>query len=148
MNKTLISVGKAQLKVVGLNPKSVSHSSTGRVPGRATFSGMDYQLTGLGEKITTIEANTMPQIFGGLDALGWLIAHHESQAVVNYIRMGPNYLGTIGGSVVIRDLQIDEDAFHPFTGVGRKVDVSFDLVHVGAGMNASQLAGSSFGGLF
>jgi len=141
-----ISVGRAQLRPTGLIARGMQTVSEGRVPGRATFSGMDYQLTGLGEKVTTIEAVTYPLVTDGLDALGWLQMHHEQQAVVNYLRLGKFYLGQLVGSVVIRNLDVAEDAPHPFTGVGRKVEVAMELVHVGPGINATDLAGQFFGG--
>lgn len=48
-----------------------------------------------------------------------------------FIRLGPNYLGEMMGLVVIRNLSIDEDRLHPFTGIGRRVDLSAELLHVG-----------------
>jgi phage tail protein len=147
MNRDLISVGKARLKVFGLNPQAVSTSSENRAPGRPTFQGMDYQLTGMGEKVTSVEAVTFPQVTGGLDCLGWLISHHEKQDAVNLIRLGPNYLGSVGGLVCIRNLDYDEDRFHPFTGVGRKVEVAFEMVHLGSVLGPSPVSGSVFGQL-
>lgn len=141
-----IGIGNAQLRVAGLIPQAIETTSEGRVPGRATFRGMDHQLTGLGEKVTAIEAVTLPLVTDGMDALGWLQAHHERQEVVNYIRLGSSYLGQMIGTVVVRNLDIGEDQPHPFTGVGRKVEVSCELVHVGAGIGAAELAGRSFGG--
>ena len=123
----------------------MSSTSEARIPGHATFKGMDYQLTGMGEKVTTIEAVTHPKVFGGLDSLGWIIHHHERQDVVNYIRLGANFLGTMGGLVGIRNLDYDEDRFHPFTGVGRKLEVVFEMVHFDDA-GAVGLSGSSFGG--
>ncbi len=156
MNLTLVSIGRAQLQVIGLNPQSVGTISEGRVPGRPTFSGMDHQLTGLGERVTAISALTYPLVTGGMDALGWLQRHHEEQAVVNMIRLGANWLGQMMGPVVIRTLEIDENQFHPFTGVGRRMGVEIDLVHVSGGLASGgggvggglATAGRFFGGLF
>jgi phage protein U len=130
MSGDQIAIGKARLKTFGLNAQGISRSSEARVPGRPTFKGMDYQLTGLGERITQIEAITYPLVTGGLDMIGWLINQHERQDVVNYIRLGSAYLGRNNGSVTIRSLEYDEDQLHPFTGIGRKVEVSFELVHL------------------
>jgi phage protein U len=129
---SLASIGNAQLKVIGLNPQGFSRASESRVPGKATFKGMDYQRTGMGEKVTTVEAITYPQVIGGMDAVAWLIRHHEAQDAVPFIRLGTNYLGEVIGFVVVRNLSIDEDRLHPFTGVGRKVEVSAELLHVGS----------------
>jgi len=147
MNGTLVSIGRAPCQVVGLNPQRVGSQSAGRVPGRPTFTGMDYQLTGLDEKITAISAVTWPHVTGGLDTLGWLQAQHDGQDVVNLIRLGANWFGQLAGTVVIRSLDIDEGRFHPFTGAGRKVEVDIELVHVGPGINAAGLAGRFFGGI-
>jgi phage protein U len=129
---SLASIGNAQLKVIGLNPQGFGRASESRVPGKATFKGMDYQRTGMGEKVTTVEAITYPQVIGGMDAVAWLIRHHEAQDAVPFIRLGSNYLGEVIGLVVVRNLSIDEDRLHPFTGVGRKVEVSAELLHVGS----------------
>lgn len=126
----LISIGKAKLRVFGLTPQGLTRSSTTRVPGKATFKGMDYQRTGRGEKTSVISAITYPQVTGGMDMLGWLEAHHDAQAVVNMWRMMGNYQGRRVASVIIRGLDIEEDQPHPFTGVGRKVSVSMELLHV------------------
>lgn len=148
MASELISIGKAKLKTWGLTPQVISTSSEGRVPGHATFSGMDYQLTGLGEKVTNIEAVTHPQVMGGMDSLGWLIQQHEAQSAINFIRLGANFLGSLQGLVVIRTLEYDEESIHPFTGVGRKVEVALELLHVGGGLGGTaQLAGNLFGSL-
>lgn len=128
---SLAAIGNAQLKVIGLNPQGFSRASESRVPGKATFTGMDYQRTGMGEKVTTVDALTFPQVIGGMDAVAWLIRHHEGQDAVPFIRLGSNYLGEVIGLVVVRNLSIDEDRLHPFTGVGRKVEVSAELLHVG-----------------
>ena len=127
---SLISVGRAQLKVIGLNPQRVSRSSESRVPGKPTFNGMDYQRTGMGERTTLIEAITFPLVTGGMDALGHIDSHHHKQDVVSFFRLGANYLGIRVGAVVVRSLYIDEDRFHPFTGVGRSVLVEAELLHV------------------
>lgn len=127
----LIAVGSAVLRVIGTNPQRVTMRSEGRVPGQPTFGGMDYQATGLGDQVTTIEAETWPLVTGGLDAIAWLQLHHERQDEVNLIRLAANYLGRLDGLVVIRELEIEEGRIHPFTGVGRRVSVVVDLLHVG-----------------
>ena len=127
----IATIGKAQLRVIGLNPQRITVESEARFPGAATWKGMDYQKTGLGEKRTLMEARTAPHVFGGLDALDWLIRHHEAGDVVNYIRLGANFLGQRAGSVGIRSLSYDETKLHPFDGVGRIVEVQIDLVHLG-----------------
>ena len=127
----LIVVGGAILRVIGMNPQRVTSTSEARVPGQATFGGMDYQATGLGDRVTTIEAETFPQVTRGLDALAWLMLHHERQDEVNLIRLAANYLGRMDGTVVIRDIEVEEGRIHPFTGVGRRVEVVVDLLHVG-----------------
>lgn len=131
MTTSLVGVGSAVLRVIGLNPQRITTRSESRVPGHPTWEGMDYQATGLGEKATAIEAVTYPLVIGGLDALAWLQRHHEAQDQVNYIRLQSRFLGAVQGSVVIRNLFVDENHLHPFTGVGRKVGVELDLVHVG-----------------
>lgn len=129
--RTLCSIGRSKLKVIGLNPQRLSSESEARVPGAATWVGMDYQKTGLGERRTKIEARTAPHVFGGLDALAWLILHHEAQDTVNFIRLGSGFLGQFKGEVTIRALYYDETKLHPNDGVGRIVDVEIDLLHVG-----------------
>ena len=130
----LVAVGGAVLQVIGLNPQRIGAESESRVPGKATFTGMDYQLTGMGERSTRLEFATWPQVIGGLDTLGMLEVQHNAQAVVPYIRLGANWLGTLQGFVVIRRLSIDEERLHPFTGVGRVVHGEAELVHVGDGV--------------
>ena len=127
---SFIGVGRAQLKVIGLNPQRISRSSESRVPGKATFNGMHYQPTGMGERTTLIEAITFPIVMGGMDALGHLESHHISQQEVSYFRLGANFLGVRVGAVIARSLYIDEDRPHPFTGVGRSVLVEAELLHV------------------
>ncbi len=128
----LIKVGKAKLKVIGLIPERVSTNSEGRVPGKATFRGMDHQKTGMGEKVTVIEVITIPHVTGGLDAAAWLWRHHENQDTVNYIRLGKNYLGNVVGSVVVRVLGLEEENIHPVTKVGRTMTGEIELIHVGS----------------
>ncbi|QFS97548.1 hypothetical protein FIV06_08955 [Labrenzia sp. THAF191b] len=127
---SLVSIGAAQLKVIGLNPQNVSLSSEARVPGRATYTGMDYQLTGIGERSARLEVLTLPFVFGGMDALGWLQAQHLSQLPVLYLRLGANLAADNLGLVVIRELYIDEDRFHPFTGRGRTLNAEIGLLFV------------------
>lgn len=129
---SLISIGAAVLKTIGLTPQRISQESEGRVPGTPVWGGMEYQTTGLGERVTTIEAITFPHVFGGLDAFARLQAHHVAQQPVNYIRLAPNWLGILQGLVIVRTLSFDEERLHPFDGVGRVVNVTIDLVHVGS----------------
>lgn len=128
---SLVSLGRAQLLVRGLNPQRIGTRSEARVPGIPTWTGMDYQDTGLGEASTRIEALTYPHVVGGLDALSWLQQHHEARDVVNFIRLRGAYLGRMLGQVRIRHLSVDEANLHPFDGVGRRVGVEIDLVYVG-----------------
>ncbi|KZM49442.1 hypothetical protein [Labrenzia sp. OB1] len=127
---SLVSIGAAQLKVIGLNPQHVSQASETRVPGRATFTGMDYQLTGIGERSARLEVLTLPFVFGGMDALGWLQTQHTAQLPVLYLRLGANLAADNLGLVVIRELYMDEDRFHPFTGRGRSLNAEIGLVFV------------------
>lgn len=129
-NGALISIGGAILFTVGLSPQRLSHSSESRLPGHAVQSGMDYQRTGMGERSTIIDARTWPHVTGGLDALAMLRMHHETQAVVPFIRLHGNYLGLSGGMVVIQALDADEEKLHPHDGVGRIVDVIMRLVRM------------------
>lgn len=132
-NGPLISLGGAILYTVGgLNPQRVTNTSEARVAGHAVPAGMDYQLTGMGERLTTIEARTLPHVMGGLDALAILRAHQEQQSVISLIRLHGNYVGQVGGAVVIQSLEADEDKLHPHDGVGRIVDVIIGLVHMPA----------------
>ncbi|UIY44157.1 hypothetical protein [Methylobacterium radiotolerans] len=132
--KELLSIGRAQLLVIGLNPQRIGTESEARVPGQATWSGMDYQDTGLGEGRTRLEAVTYPHVIGGLDAVMWLQRQHANREVVNYYRLRSNYLGRMLGRVRIRHLYLDETRLHPFDGVGRRVGVELDLVYVGDGL--------------
>lgn len=127
---TIISIGKARLKVVGLNPQRLTEQSEARLPAHPTFKGMDYQKTGMGERTVRHEVMTVPHILGGLDAMGWLRAQHEAQTTVNYWRLGSNFLGTRAGSVQVRELTSDEERFHPFTGIGRILRAEIGLVFV------------------
>ena len=129
--KELLSIGRAQLLVRGLNPQRIGTESEARVPGQATWSGMDYQDTGLGEARTRLEAVTYPHVIGGLDAVAWLQRQHANREVVNYYRLQGSYLGRNLGRVRIRHLFLDETRLHPFDGVGRRVGVELDLVYVG-----------------
>lgn len=131
--KVLCSIGRAQLVVNGLNPQRIGTESEARVPGQATWAGMDYQKTGLGEVRTRLEAVTYPHVIGGLDAVAWLQQQHENEEVVNYFRLRGQYLGRMQGRVRIRHLMVDEVKLHPFDGVGRRVGVELDLVYVGDG---------------
>lgn len=127
----LISIGAAVLEVIGMNPQRVTSASEAGVAGRPTFGGMDYQLTGQRDSTVTIEAETAPLVFGGLDAYGWLDQHHRDQHVVPLIRLGANYLGRVDGLFTIRNLESEEDRIHPFTGVGRRFAVTVELLDVG-----------------
>lgn len=129
----LVAVGAAVLRTIGLNPQRLGAESESRVPGKPTFTGMDYQLTGMGEQSTRLEFATWPQVIGGMDALAVLQLQHRTQAVVPFIRLGANWLGTLQGFVVVRHLSVDEERLHPFTGIGRIVHGEAELVHVGSG---------------
>ena len=125
-----IAIGRARLKPWGLSPQGASFTGEARVPGRATFEGMDYQLTGMGEEVTTFTGVTYPLVTGGLDMVEWLRLHQRRQDVVIHIRLGRSYLGEVLSMGTIRSLEIGEDLPHPFTGVGRKTEVSFEFVHL------------------
>ena len=125
---TLCSIGRAKLKVIGLNPESFATEAEGRFPGAPTWRGMDYQATGVGEKRTIIRARTAPHLVGSLDSLAWLERHRRENRPVNFIRLGQNYLGQLMGQVGIRYLAVEETKIHPRDGVGRIVDVEIDLV--------------------
>ncbi len=126
----LVSIGGAVLHTIGLSPQRLSYSSESRVPGKAVQAGMDYQITGLGERLTQIEAQTWPHVVGGLDSLAVLKMHHEMQAQVPLIRLRGNYLGLNAGPVIIQTLECDEEKLHPHDGVGRIVDVALGLIHM------------------
>jgi phage protein U len=125
-----LSIGGAKLKLIGLRPTRISTRSEVRVQGTPTFSDIDYQDTGIGERVTTIEAKTLPHVFGGMDAYGILQGHHLARTPVQLVRMGANFLATNQGQVVIRTLDCDEENLHPADGVGREVSVSIELLHV------------------
>lgn len=125
-----LSIGGAKLKLIGLRPNRISSRSEVRVQGTPTFSDIDYQDTGIGERVTTIEASTMPHVFGGMDAYAMLQGHHLARSEVQFVRMGANFLASNQGRVVIRTLDCDEDSLHPADGVGREVTVSIELLHV------------------
>lgn len=127
-NGALISIGGAVLYTIGLNPQRISASSEARFPAHPTPSGLSYQKTGIGERSLTIEATTMPHVFGGMDAYGILEAHHLSQNTVPFIRLQRNYKGLSGGLCVIQTLETDEEKLHPFDGIGRQIDVSIGLL--------------------
>ncbi|EAU40142.1 hypothetical protein FP2506_11317 [Fulvimarina pelagi HTCC2506] len=124
-------IGKATLKVIGLNPESFSTEAEGRWPGAATWTGMDYQATGVGEERAVIRARTAPHLVGGLDALAWLKIHLKENRPVNFIRLGANYAGRNMGQIGVRFLSYDETKLHPHDGVGRILDVEIDLVMFG-----------------
>lgn len=125
-----LSIGGAKLKQIGLRPTRISARSEVRVPGTPTFSDIEYQDTGIGERVTTIEAKTLPHVFGGMDALSILEGHHLARRTIQFIRMGKNFSATNQGLVVIRSLDCDEESLHPADGVGREVSVSIELLHV------------------
>ncbi|WP_244631019.1 hypothetical protein [Aureimonas sp. ME7] len=127
----LAQIGKAQLRVVGLNPQRLATESEARFPGAPAWNGMDYQGTGRGERRFLIEARTLPHVFGGIDALEWLIKHHEALEPVEYLRMGANYAAKRIARVGIRNLFHEETKQHPRDGVGRILSVELDLVDLG-----------------
>lgn len=126
----LIALGRCRLEVIGLNPQSIVSGWESRLPDQATFTGMDYQKTGIGERTTLISALTYPHILGGMDDLAWLKRHHERQEQISYIRLGSQFLGQIIGLVIIRRLDHDETHLHPLSRVGRSIAVDVELVHV------------------
>lgn len=128
----LMAIGGAVLRVIGLNPQRIQTRSESRVPSKATFSGMDHQLTGMGEQRTRIEFATVPLVVGGMDTLAILQAIHAAQAVVPYMRLGANWLGSLESTIVVQSLDIGEERLHPFTGVGRIVHGEAELLHVGS----------------
>lgn len=125
---TLIAVGAAVLRPTGLSVQRIGTRSRTRVPAKPTFTGMDYQLTGQDEQRVRIAAATVPLILDGLDCLAILQQIHQSQALVPYMRLGRHYGGTLTGLVVVETLDVDEGRLHPFTGVGRVVDVEAELI--------------------
>lgn len=127
-NGALLSIGGAILYTIGLNPQRLSYSSEARFPAHATPGGLAYQKTGAGPELMTIEAKTLPHVFGGLDAYAILKAHHRSQATVPFIRLRGNYLGEASGLCVIETLDADEERLHPFDGIGREVEVTIGLI--------------------
>lgn len=131
MTTGLASIGGAVLEVIGLNPQKIGRRSEGRVPGKATFTGMDYQRTGLGDRHIRIEFLTHPLVMGGLDTLAILTAIHEGQDVVPWLRLGRNYAASLEGLVVVQTLDVEEGRIHPFTGVGRVVHGEAELLIVG-----------------
>ncbi|MCB5203951.1 phage tail protein [Neorhizobium sp. T786] len=127
-NGALLSIGGAILYTIGLNPQRLSYSSEARFPAHAVPGGLVYQKTGLGPELLTIEAKTLPHVFGGLDAYAILKAHHKTQATIPLIRLRGNYLGEASGLCVIEALDADEERLHPFDGIGRQVDVTIGLI--------------------
>lgn len=124
----LISIGGAILHTIGLNPQRISYASEARFPAQAVASGLMYQMTGAGAQTVTIEAQTFPHVFGGLDAFALLKGYHRAQSVIPYVRLRGNYLGEANGFCVIETLEADEERLHPFDGVGRQVDITVGLI--------------------
>ncbi len=131
MTTSLIALGAAVLEVVGLNPQKIGSRSEGRVPVKPTFSGVDHQLTGMGEETIRLEFATVPLIMGGLDTLAIIRSIHRTQAVVPYLRLGASYEATLEGLVVVKSLDVAEERLHPLTGVGRIVHGEAELVLIG-----------------
>lgn len=127
----LVSVGGALLRTIGLSPQRITRSGLGRVVVTPTFGGNDIQLTGTEPDITTIEAMTVPQVTGGLDALSLLRLHKDMQNQVPLIRLSSNFLGVLGGTVVVTELESVEERLSPHGGVGRIMTVTVTLTHVG-----------------
>lgn len=140
---SLVSIGGAILKVVGLNPQKIGQRSESRVAGKATFAGMDYQLTGMGEERVRLAFQTAPLLMDGLDAVEVLRLLHRQQAVVPWLRMGSAYAGSVMGLVVVQSLDVDEERLHPFTGVARIVHGECEMVVVGD--NSAAMSGVSIG---
>jgi len=127
----LVAIGGAVLRVIGLNPQSIETHGTGRAIVTPTLYGNDIQPTGVDPEETTIEALTMPQAFGGLDAYALLKIHKDMQTPVPYIRLGSNFLGNVlSGRVLVTDLTISEERISPIDGRGRQTKVTVTLLHI------------------
>lgn len=137
--KALISIGGARLQLIGLRPARIVRSGEARFVAAPTWYDVDHQATGRGEQITTIDAETMPHVFGGLDALALLELHRDQNRPVQLIRMGRNFLASVAGLVGVRHVESEEERLHPFDGVGRIVRVHVELVHLSS-------IGRGFGG--
>ncbi|TPQ45426.1 hypothetical protein C2U72_26735, partial [Prosthecomicrobium hirschii] len=55
---------------------------------------------------------------------------HLAGSAVMFLRMSRNFLTRNLGLVVIRTLDVNEEALHPADGIGRKVQVEIELVHI------------------
>lgn len=143
---SLVSIGGAVLKVVGLNPVRLGQRSESRVPVKPTFEGVDHQLTGMGEERLRLQFLTAPLIMDGLDVLELLRLLHREQAVVPWLRLGAAYAATVEGMVVIQSLDVDEERLHPFTGVARIVHGECEMVVVGDASAA--MSGVSIGSAY
>lgn len=124
----LLSIGGAILYTIGLNPQRISTASEARFPAHPIPGGLHYQVTGMGERTTTIEALTHPHVFGGLDSFARLRAIHETQRIVPYWRITSRLKGLASGACVIQTLEVDEEKLHPFDGIGRQVEVAIGLI--------------------
>lgn len=134
---SLVSIGGAALRVIGLNPSRIGQRSENRVPAKPTFKGMHYQLTGMGEERIRLQFQTAPLIMNGLDALEVLRLQHRQQAVVPWLRMGSAYGATVEGLVVVQSLDVDEERIHPFTGRARIVHGECEMIVVARSAAAS-----------
>ncbi len=65
---SLISIGGAVLRATGCSPQTLTGRLTGRAIVTPTWGGNDIQLTGSDPQVTEIEAETLPEIFGGQGA--------------------------------------------------------------------------------
>lgn len=146
---SLVSVGGAVLRVVGLNPQRIGSRSESRVASRPTFAGMDHQLTGMGERRVRLAFSTVPHVAGGMDTLAILRAMHQGQMVVPYLRLGKYLTASLLGLVVVQSLDIDESRLHPMTGVGRVVSGEAELILLNEAsvVSAGIALGSSLAGL-
>ncbi|WP_223564984.1 phage tail protein [Agrobacterium tumefaciens] len=144
-NGALISIGGARLCIIGMNPQRVSYSSSARFPAHPVRGGLRYQATGPDAELVTIEAMTFPHVFGGLDSVAILKAHHRRQSIVPFIRLRGNYLGEALGLCVIETLDYDEERLHPIDGVGRQLDVTMGLIILPESTPFSSVGVSSLG---
>ncbi|SON55832.1 hypothetical protein HDIA_2291 [Hartmannibacter diazotrophicus] len=128
----LVAIGPAILRVIGMNPQRIASRETGRVIVTPTFGGNDIQLTGSDPKETSIDAETLPQTLGGTDAVTLLTAYQRLQTPVPFIRLSASFLGLVStGSVIVKELEVDEERLHPRDGLGRIMRMRVTLVHSG-----------------
>jgi len=128
--KPLISIGGAVLRAIGLSPQKITGRITGRAIVTPTWAGNDIQLTGADPQVTELEAVTLPQVFGGLDAVEVLALIARWNVAVPYIRLGGGYLGLVAAEVVVQEMEVIEERLAP-NGTGRIVRLTTTLLHTG-----------------